>query len=443
MILARFNDNGSFDTSFGDGGVSKIDVAPHIVVDPQWDITRYAVLTHLFIDPSNRIYGMGTAGINPYPIYGSSDMLGVRVNPNGTLDSSFADAGILIKDFFAGRMDPSAIAFLSNGRVMIVGTLNPWGPEWLIDPAVAVLILNNSGDFDLTFGPDHNGIDLIPVASGDNESPYAVIPQPDGKFLIAESRSRLFFDPTSYHYDASFGLMRILATGQLDPAFGDAGRLLTPIPLGSSVNAVSPHPINILADSDANLVLITPSERDVILARYLGQSASPLTARIANRTLVITGSAGSDQIILRQSAGRTQIAGFPYSFDNSQFSSIQISSLAGNDNIDASAATVPVTILAGDGNDFVLGGAANDSIDGQAGNDTLFGGRGNDTLSGGEGGDYLNGGPGNDTIFGGAGNDQVLATDGSKDWIDMGGGFDRANGDLDDILLNAESPLTA
>ncbi len=55
--------------------------------------------------------------------------------------------------------------------------------------------------------------------------------------------------------------------------------------------------------------------------------------------------------------------------------------------MDASAATIPVTLYGGGGNDVLIGSTAADYIDGQAGNDTLTGGGGNDALFGGVGSD--------------------------------------------------------
>ncbi|HSI34117.1 MAG TPA: hypothetical protein VK986_11060, partial [Tepidisphaeraceae bacterium] len=138
---------------------------------------------------------------------------------------------------------------------------------------------------------------------------------------------------------------------------------------------------------------------------------------------------------------RIRITGVAGSFAAGSFSRIEITGLGGNDTIDASIATVPVTVDAGAGNDFVLGGAADDTLVGGVGHDTLFGGNGQDRLEGGDGGDYLNGGPGGDTIFGGAGNDQVLSTDALYDYIDLGAGYDRGRGDAVDELLNGEATI--
>lgn len=57
--------------------------------------------------------------------------------------------------------------------------------------------------------------------------------------------------------------------------------------------------------------------------------------------------------------------------------------------IDASAASLPVTLHGGGGNDTLIGGALADVLSGQGGNDVLMGGGGNDVLSGGGGNDTV------------------------------------------------------
>jgi len=79
---------------------------------------------------------------------------------------------------------------------------------------------------------------------------------------------------------------------------------------------------------------------------------------------------------------------------------------AGNDSIDASAATnaeAAPTVMSVPG--FVM------KLVGGAGNDTLIGGTGKDSLDGGDGDDTLRGGAGDDTMVGGAGVDAVDYSD--------------------------------
>jgi Ca2+-binding RTX toxin-like protein len=70
------------------------------------------------------------------------------------------------------------------------------------------------------------------------------------------------------------------------------------------------------------------------------------------------------------------------SFGTDALTSIEKASIAGgasSDTLDASAATIPVALSGGGGNDMLVGGSADDSISGSG---TLTGGPGNDSLAG-------------------------------------------------------------
>jgi Ca2+-binding RTX toxin-like protein len=78
--------------------------------------------------------------------------------------------------------------------------------------------------------------------------------------------------------------------------------------------------------------------------------------------------------------------------------------------------TIPVTVRAGPGDDYVmagggpdrlLGGSGNDRLLGRGGNDILFGKAGHDTLVGGSGNDLLRGGLGDDFLSAGSGINKV------------------------------------
>ncbi len=123
-------------------------------------------------------------------------------------------------------------------------------------------------------------------------------------------------------------------------------------------------------------------------------------------------------------------------FEQAKLTTTFVSGTTGG-TIDASAATLPTTLMGGAGNDTLIGGSANDSINGgSAGKDSIIGGAGNDTLDGGAGGttigtvplvanrdDIIRGGIGNDNIKGQGGNDYLFGEAGD-DTIDAGDGND-------------------
>jgi uncharacterized delta-60 repeat protein len=111
---------------------------------------------------------------------------------------------------------------------------------------------------------------------------------------------------------------------------------------------------------------------------------------------------------------------------------------------------------AGAGNDTVWGGYGYDTIDGESGNDTILGeagadrlyaANGDDLLIGGQGLDYLHGGYGDDTLLGGedgdlligdVGNDSLTGDDGN-DILYGGDGVDTLQGSIGDDILDGEN----
>ncbi|MDA0920601.1 MAG: hypothetical protein O2945_16135 [Planctomycetota bacterium] len=101
----------------------------------------------------------------------------------------------------------------------------------------------------------------------------------------------------------------------------------------------------------------------------------------------------------------------------------------GDDDLNATATNIALSIVGGDGADSLLGGSLADTIDGGLGNDTIDGGAGNDSLAGGADDDMVSGGAGTDSIDGGVGNDSVL---GGADGDTLIGGDD------DDTILGED-----
>jgi Ca2+-binding RTX toxin-like protein len=94
----------------------------------------------------------------------------------------------------------------------------------------------------------------------------------------------------------------------------------------------------------------------------------------------------------------------------------EVNSGGGDDRLMvAKDVTVPVTMRAGGGDDFLLGGAAADKLIGGNGDDRLVGWRGDDLLYGGPGVDVLIGGPGSDVVRGGPATDTLAPGPGEND----------------------------
>ncbi len=141
QLLARYNVDGTLDTSFGGDGKVSI----------QFD--NSSALLSMTLQPDGKII---TAG---YVISrAGNDFALVRLNPDGSLDTSFDSDGMVATDF--GSIDHAVgVLVQSDGKILAVG-LTGGGSN------VALARYNGNGTLDPTF----NGIAVPRPLSGDDSS---------------------------------------------------------------------------------------------------------------------------------------------------------------------------------------------------------------------------------------------------------------------------------
>jgi len=161
--LARYNANGTLDTSFGTNG---------LVRGP-------------FADPSNvvgcsaALYPSGTTYSGDIVVIGQSASGGelARFNPNGTLDSTFGNGGQVISTAYF-----QSVAIATDGKVVAVGGTNN------SDIGLVVARYNTNGSPDSTFGTGGIVTYAISDATG-KVSPNGVALQSNGDILVAANTS--------------------------------------------------------------------------------------------------------------------------------------------------------------------------------------------------------------------------------------------------------------
>jgi uncharacterized delta-60 repeat protein len=142
--MVRYNSDGSRDEvgagAFGVGGKVTISLSPVDVND---------ILYALAIQPDGKIVAAGYAwnGID-------NDFVVIRCNANGSLDTSFGTGGMVLADIGAsGGFDQAAAVVLqADGRVVVAGTHNSGGGS--IGDDFALLRLNANGSLDSSFDTD-------------------------------------------------------------------------------------------------------------------------------------------------------------------------------------------------------------------------------------------------------------------------------------------------
>ncbi len=157
--------------------------------------------TAVAIQPDGRIIiaGFASSGAS------SSVFMLARYQPDGSLDNAFGDNGILFDDLGPQNDRANGMVLQPDGRIVVTGQAG--GDH-------AVVRYNADGSRDNSFGID--GIRIMDIAGGVDVA-NAVVLQPDG-YIVVAGHSVSQDDP-----DAQATLVRYAPDGSLDPTFGTAG----------------------------------------------------------------------------------------------------------------------------------------------------------------------------------------------------------------------------
>ena len=180
-VLARFDTNGTLDSSFGTAGSVAL-VGRSVALQSDGKIVVVGTgltrcLSNGSLDPSFGIGGSvssigGTSlallGNGKIVVAGGESLM--RCNADGTLDTSFNVTGSVTLPFFAASGDRS-VAVQSNGKIIVVGSLNG---------DFASVRYNANGTLDGTF----NGNGMVATDFvGNADTGYGVAVQADGKIV--------------------------------------------------------------------------------------------------------------------------------------------------------------------------------------------------------------------------------------------------------------------
>jgi len=290
---ARFNLDGSPDTSFGTGGV--------VFLRPD---SRNCYGQAVVLRPDGRILIGGkvdrAAGTG-------LDFLVIQLNSNGSLDGQFGGgAGWLATDFSAGNDEVTALALLGDGRIHVAGTAFTVGtynfataryaangtlegvasydfPPNRVDRANALALYSDgrallvgsvqAGNLRYQYGAVRLATDLNPDPSFGAagklmlslfpapanglppiEEAYATAIQMDGRILVA-----------GHANCCGLGLVRLNADGSVDDSFGTSGQV------NYAADATfADAPRAMVLDGDGRIITAGDSSPNGITMRFLG-----------------------------------------------------------------------------------------------------------------------------------------------------------------------------
>src|SRR5881227_3191177 len=203
FVVTRYNTDGTLDTTFRRGGKVRTDF-PGLA----------AVPSAVVIQSDGKIVVAGGA-FPQFTFAGNFEV--VRYNPNGSLDRSFGNGGIVTTTFPEGSY-AFDVALQPDGKIIAAGTVFvdfiPGEPS---NTDFALARYNPDGTADTTFG---NGGQASTDFVGLEDDAFSVLIQPDGKIVAVGSAN----NPATY-YD--FAAVRYLSNGTIDTTFGVAGKVST------------------------------------------------------------------------------------------------------------------------------------------------------------------------------------------------------------------------
>jgi uncharacterized delta-60 repeat protein len=219
FALARYNLNGSLDTSFSGDGKQ----------------------TTNFVGGANGVAIQADGKI--VAVGGSGDFALARYNSNGSLDTSFSGDGKQTTDF--GGFDRArGVALQGDGKIVAVGGFGDF----------ALARYNPDGSLDTSFSGD--GLQTTDFLFGDGDQANDVAIQANGRIVAVGLAA-------GGATGNDFGLARYNTNGSLDTSFSGDGRKRTSFGGSDSASGVA-------LQGDGRIVAVGTGNGEFALARYLG-----------------------------------------------------------------------------------------------------------------------------------------------------------------------------
>ena len=196
-LTARFLANGAFDSSFAQKGYTILSSA-YIAFD-------------LALQKDGKIIIAGQ-GLN------ANNFLLARYLYDGTLDTQFGNAGIVLTDMTEMSEYLSSVALQTDGKIVVAGRYD-YNSQYHNNFKTAVIRYNTDGSFDNSFGNNAIATLQFDDASAD---PKKIMIQQDGKIIVGGDYTDI------YHFHKPT-LARFNSNGVIDNTFGNNGTIINTI----------------------------------------------------------------------------------------------------------------------------------------------------------------------------------------------------------------------
>lgn len=389
LSVARFNADGSLDTTFARTGHTQFELAD--------GVGGFQAGNAVTVQNNGQVLVAGYTGNGDYLIQ--------RYNSDGSLDSHFGNAG-LAQIGLLGDSAAQAIAVQPDGKIVVAGST-------MGDFSVARL--NLDGSLDTSFGD--NGRVLVDV-DGRSDSVHGLQLLANGKIQLVGS--------AGIGSDKDFASVRLNANGSLDTTWGELADGKHHIDGSNSDNIlIGTDGDDIifggggddLLDGGAGRDMLTGSVRnDTFRFSHLDDSYRNGDQSFADRITDFDpgqdfldlsrlglngfgdGHNGTLKIQVNAAGTTTYLKSLDADANGHRFEIAIDGNVASKLYADANVYFSPQVIAGGSDNDVLQGNTLSGILTGYDGDDRLRGGSGDEILDGGQGRDILRGGMGHDTF---------------------------------------------
>jgi uncharacterized delta-60 repeat protein len=277
--VSKFNTIGTLDTTFDGDGIKNYRIGSG---------NAYANGIAQQADGKFVLVGYTNAPNN-------GDFAIIRINADGSLDTTFGEDGVVTTDFTSGSDSANSVAIQSDGKIVVTGSTGNVYNDF------AVARYTVGGVLDNTFSSD--GQVTVKFAANSYDVSYDLGIQTDGKIVVA-GYTGIGDDPVN----TKFAVARFNENGILDNTFSSDGKVDTNIGSGDD-NAHS-----LLIQFDGKIVLAgsasSGSDVNFALVRYISDGTLD-TSFSSDGISTLSVSSGYDYgySVLAQSDGKFLLAG--------------------------------------------------------------------------------------------------------------------------------------
>jgi uncharacterized delta-60 repeat protein len=283
FCLARYNTDGSLDTTFdGDGKVAT-------------DFGTFDSAYGVAIDSTGKIVAAGSCG-------GTTSIFCVaRYNTDGSLDTTFSGDGRVMTDVNnnnganTGGSQGRAVVIQPDDKIVVAGYCGHFDANFFVLRDACLARYNTDGSLDSTFAGDGTGIyDL--GTSGDFI--YAAALQADGSIVIGGGCGTF--------PNGSFCLARITASGAFDSTFGTVTTAM-----GSTSSTVGDLALAATGEIVAagGCIVAPLSQNAFCIARYNANGSLDTTFNGTGKVTTVVQGGGNAQGIALQADGKLVAVG--------------------------------------------------------------------------------------------------------------------------------------